>query len=73
MVKLILNLIKTYQSFLSPINFGYHTCRFEPSCSNYTYLAVKRHGAAKGTALGVARILRCNPFSKGGPDPVPNA
>ncbi|MBR0135552.1 MAG: membrane protein insertion efficiency factor YidD [Clostridia bacterium] len=48
-------------------------CRFTPSCSEYAIQAINTHGAAKGSLLAVWRILRCNPFSKGGPDPVPEA
>jgi putative membrane protein insertion efficiency factor len=43
-------------------------CRFEPSCSAYMILAVEKHGAVKGFFKGVWRIIRCNPFSKGGED-----
>ncbi len=46
-------------------------CRFSPSCSHYTLEAVRRHGFFKGSALGAYRILRCNPFCRGGHDPVP--
>lgn len=48
-------------------------CRFHPSCSAYAEEAILRHGAAKGSALAVWRILRCNPLSRGGLDPVPEA
>ena len=61
-------LIRGYRLIISPI-LG-PTCRFEPSCSHYTEEAIHKHGLAKGVALGVWRILRCNPFSKGGYDPV---
>jgi putative membrane protein insertion efficiency factor len=44
--------------------------RFEPTCSDYTRQAVEKYGAMKGSWLGVKRILRCQPFSKGGYDPV---
>jgi uncharacterized protein len=46
-------------------------CRFEPSCSHYTLEAIRRHGFFKGSLLGAYRILRCNPFCRGGHDPVP--
>ena len=46
-------------------------CKFVPTCSTYALEAVKVHGALKGTILSVLRILRCNPFSRGGYDPVP--
>lgn len=45
-------------------------CRFEPSCSQYTVEAIEKYGVFKGSFLGMYRILRCNPFSKGGYDPV---
>jgi len=47
------------------------TCRFTPTCSHYGYQAVAKHGLLKGSALAAWRILRCQPFSKGGYDPVP--
>ncbi len=46
-------------------------CPYFPSCSEYGYQAICKHGAIKGSALAAWRILRCNPFSKGGYDPVP--
>lgn len=70
MKKLTLSLLKLYKKFLSPINFGIKTCVFEPSCSVYTYQAVEKYGASKGLLMGLWRVLRCNPFSKGGLDPV---
>ncbi|MEK7633489.1 MAG: membrane protein insertion efficiency factor YidD [Patescibacteria group bacterium] len=45
-------------------------CRFTPTCSDYTYQAVEKHGTIKGTLLGLKRIIRCHPWSKGGFDPV---
>jgi putative membrane protein insertion efficiency factor len=48
-------------------------CRYQPTCSEYTYEAIERHGVVKGIALGSWRLLRCNPFSKGGIDPVPGS
>ena len=45
-------------------------CKYYPTCSEYTKQAIEKYGAVKGTALGLARIIRCNPFSKGGYDPL---
>lgn len=45
-------------------------CKFYPTCSEYTKQAIEKYGAIKGLLLGIARILRCNPFSKGGYDPL---
>jgi putative membrane protein insertion efficiency factor len=68
MLKFIsIRLIKFYQKYLSR-----HDCRFIPSCSEYTLEAILKHGFFKGVCLGVWRILRCNPFSKGGFDKVPD-
>ncbi len=62
-------LIRLYKRFLSPLLPP--SCRFTPSCSRYTVEAIQKHGALRGTLLGAWRILRCNPFGKGGYDPVP--
>jgi putative membrane protein insertion efficiency factor len=70
MKKLILILLKQYKKYLSPKNFGLHTCRYEPSCSTYTYQAIEKYGILRGGLMGAWRIIRCNPFSKGGYDPV---
>lgn len=61
--------IRAYQRWLSPV-MGTH-CRFEPTCSRFAYAAIERYGFLKGWALGLYRILRCNPFNTGGFDPVP--
>lgn len=61
--------VRAYQVALSPLMGG--CCRFEPSCSNYMLEALDVHGAAKGTLLGLWRLLRCHPFGKHGYDPVP--
>ena len=70
MKKVLLALIKFYRSGISP-----HTsphCKYIPTCSQYGLEeAIERFGALKGSALTLWRILRCNPFSKGGYDPVP--
>ncbi|MDI6882920.1 MAG: membrane protein insertion efficiency factor YidD [Patescibacteria group bacterium] len=63
---LLLKIIKFYQKFISP--FLGRNCRFEPSCSEYTVLAIKKHGVLKGGTLSFWRILRCNPWNKGGID-----
>jgi putative membrane protein insertion efficiency factor len=64
----VLGLIELYKAFVSPILPP--ACRFEPTCSEYTKQAVEKYGAMKGSWLGLKRILRCQPFSKGGFDPV---
>ena len=69
MKKIFLKLIRFYQK-----NISAHTspkCKYFPTCSQYTYEAIERFGAFKGFLMGIWRILRCNPFSKGGYDPVP--
>lgn len=70
MQKILISGIKAYQYILSPC-FG-PSCRYIPSCSEYTLEAITKHGALKGTVLGVSRICRCHPLHKGGYDPVPN-
>lgn len=67
--RLSLALIRWYQRWISPL-FP-NTCRYHPSCSQYTYEAIAKYGLLKGTLLGAWRILRCNPYSKGGFDYVP--
>ncbi len=69
MKKILLVLIKFYKSAVSP-HMQKH-CKYFPTCSEYGLEAIERFGALKGTALTIWRILRCNPFSKGGYDPVP--
>ena len=61
--------IRGYQKFISPALPP--SCRFSPSCSQYTLEAVSRYGALKGLWLGVRRLIRCHPFNPGGYDPVP--
>ena len=70
MRRLLATLVRGYQLAISPLLPP--LCRFEPSCSEYTRQALLRHGAVKGTLLGIWRILRCNPLCKAGLyDPVP--
>ncbi len=61
--------IRLYQLTLSPMFPA--TCRFEPSCSNYGYEAIRRYGLWKGGKMTAGRIARCHPFNPGGFDPVP--
>lgn len=67
--KLLTAEIRFYQKHISP-HFP-PCCRYRPSCSHYALEAISRYGAIRGTWLSALRILRCNPFSKGGWDPVP--
>ena len=71
MKKLLIKLIEWYQKNIS-IWFKSKNinCKFYPTCSEYTKQAIEKYGAVKGLLLGIARILRCNPFSKGGYDPL---
>lgn len=62
-------LIRKYQQVISPRKAP--CCRFVPTCSNYALEAIDRFGAFKGSFLALFRILRCNPFCRGGYDPVP--
>ena len=66
MSRLVITLIRFYQKRISPL-FG-PKCRFYPSCSQYAILAIKKYGLFKGLLKAIYRILRCNPFSKGGID-----
>ncbi len=65
-----LGLIRGYQMTLSKM-IPAGTCRFYPTCSHYGYQAVVKHGLIKGSGLAIWRVARCQPFSKGGYDPVP--
>ena len=65
----VMGLIRGYQMTVSHLMVM--GCRFTPSCSRYTYEAVERYGALKGSWLGVKRFLRCHPLHPGGYDPVP--
>ncbi|MBU0707887.1 membrane protein insertion efficiency factor YidD [Patescibacteria group bacterium] len=71
-----LRIIKLYQTTLSPdhgVFSGNHPmgyCKYHPTCSEYTYQAIDRYGVFRGGCKGLIRLLRCNPFSKGGSDPL---
>ncbi len=67
--KFLLLIIKCYRICISP--YKVPTCRFYPTCSEYSYTAIERFGVVKGGYMSVKRVLRCNPFNKGGYDPVP--
>lgn len=69
MKKIFIYLIKFYQKAISPLKKP--CCRFRPTCSDYAVEAFEIHGAFKGLFLSLWRVLRCNPFCKGGYDPVP--
>ncbi|MCR4989557.1 MAG: membrane protein insertion efficiency factor YidD [Lachnospiraceae bacterium] len=69
MKNILIILIKVYRKYLSPLK---HTkCPYIPTCSEYGLEAISKYGAFKGGFLALWRIIRCNPFSKGGYDPVP--
>ena len=70
MKRILLALIRFYRKYISGIK-GYSSCKYYPTCSTYAVEAIEKYGAAKGGYLAAKRILRCNPFSKGGYDPVP--
>ena len=65
MKKILIGMIRFYQKNISP------KCKYDPTCSQYGLEAIERYGAFRGGLMAVWRILRCNPFSKGGYDPVP--
>ena len=70
MKKVLIGLIKFYRKYISSMK-SIPTCKYIPTCSEYGLQAIEKYGAFKGGFLTVWRILRCNPFSKGGYDPVP--
>ena len=67
--RFLILLLKGYKKFISPL-LG-DNCRFYPTCSVYAMQAIEIHGPVKGCSLAAWRVLRCNPFCKGGVDPVP--
>ena len=71
MRELVLDLIRLYQTTVSEVTP--HSCRFQPTCSHYACEAIEKYGFARGGWLTIKRLARCNPFTKGGYDPVPKA
>lgn len=71
MKSILIWLIDIYQRHISIwLKSKNINCKFYPTCSEYTKQAIEKYGAWKGSAIGIYRILRCNPFSKGGYDPL---
>jgi putative membrane protein insertion efficiency factor len=68
MKKVVIYLIQLYRKYISPMSAP--KCKYTPTCSEYAIEAVEKHGVFKGGFMAFYRILRCNPFSKGGYDPV---
>ena len=66
--RLLIRIINIYQKRISPL-LG-HNCKYNPSCSEYTKQAIEKYGCMRGCLKGFIRIIRCNPFSKGGYDPL---
>ncbi|MDD4911694.1 MAG: membrane protein insertion efficiency factor YidD [Sideroxydans sp.] len=64
-----LKLVRGYQRFISPMKPP--SCRFSPTCSQYSYEAIEKYGAIKGLWMSIKRVGRCHPFNSGGYDPVP--
>jgi putative membrane protein insertion efficiency factor len=69
MAQALLAFLRLYQIFLSPFFGG--SCKYHPSCSNYSYQAIATHGVRRGVVLALKRLGRCRPFTRGGFDPVP--
>lgn len=67
---ILIGLVRFYRKFLSPLKRR-GCCRYIPTCSQYALEALQKYGPIKGSFLAIKRILKCNPFSKGGYDPVP--
>lgn len=69
--KVCIFVIKIYKRVLSPFleHIGIH-CKYYPTCSEYTIQAIEKYGTCKGILLGIKRIIKCNPLSKGGYDPL---
>lgn len=70
MKKMFISLVRGYQKYISPLFPP--SCRYYPTCSHYTVQALEKHGVLKGGVMGMGRIIRCNPFVRGGVDKVPD-
>ena len=71
MKKILIKIINFYQKHISAwLDSKNIKCKYYPTCSEYTKQAIEKYGAIKGSLKGIWRILRCNPFSKGGYDPL---
>ncbi|EPY2278731.1 membrane protein insertion efficiency factor YidD [Clostridium sporogenes] len=68
MKNLLICIIKIYSKYISPLKRP--SCRFYPTCSQYSMEAIEKYGALKGTLISIKRIIRCHPFNKGGYDPL---
>jgi len=68
MKEILIKIVEFYQKAISP--FLPKSCRYIPTCSQYTIEALEKYGAIKGTYIGIKRILRCHPFHPGGYDPL---
>jgi uncharacterized protein len=66
--RFVIRFIEVYSRFVSPMLPP--SCRYWPTCSEYTVQAVRKYGVIRGSLMGTLRILRCNPWSKGGIDPI---
>ena len=71
MKKILIKMINFYKKHISSwLELKGIKCKYYPTCSEYTKQAIEKYGAVKGTWMGIKRIIRCNPFSKGGYDPL---
>ena len=70
LTNILIKIIKGYKFFISPL-FG-HSCRYLPTCSEYTLVSLKQFGVVKGISLSIKRVSKCHPWGSSGYDPVPN-